>query len=456
MVATPRAPYDETTAPDWDAFVDRWWQRRVVVFRAASPIVLGDAFTSALAAGRRQLADTYDAGARRAAQFSIDGQQQAFVAPWLPIAADRDFAGYADRLAGPLAGRRHALMISRFHAHDIALWSALRAHFAPLWQRIGLPLTGAITTLFHGDYEATPTGVHKDRFATMMFALAGRKRMRFWPARPWREPVSTITRYDAYLATSFAVEVGPGDVLYWPSSYYHVGESVGGIATSANIGIPIDEHRPAYDIDDLVSGANHDLDLPEAERRRGRLATGRSSALVRGALSATGELAPRLPPALRCALDDLQRVTAPAETAARQHALWLARRSAGGFEPPPPPGPRRRLHDGDRVHGDRAFPVLLAAARGPAAPGEHTRGWLCAASGRTLPVIPHPAVPALFAALGSGRPLRVGDLLLPFGARTAAIRRLLEQLVALHALGRLAGRATAATRRRSRSSPSSR
>jgi hypothetical protein len=51
-------------------------------------------------------------------------------------------------------------------------------------------------------------------------------------------------------------------------------------------------------------------------------------------------------------------------------------------------------------------------------------------------VIAHPAVPALCEALGSGRSLRVGDLLLPFGARAPAIRRLLEQLVALHGLTR--------------------
>jgi hypothetical protein len=332
--ARRRGSHDEATRLDWDELVARWWERRVVVFRGVgAPFTRPDTFACAVAAGRHQLGQTYDLGARRDAQFSIEGQPQAFVAPWLPVARDRSLAGYAARLAGALGDRRHALVISRFHGHAHAVGAAARAMFAPLWQRIGLPVTGAITTLFHGDYEATPTGVHKDRFTTMLFALAGRKRMRFWPARPWTEPVSTVTRYDAYLATSFAVEVGPGDVLYWPSSYYHVGETAGGVSTSVNIGIPIDDHRAAYVIDALVSS--------------GRALRG--SPLVRGAITASGrrssQLPPRLPPALAAALAELQRRTAPGPLATRTRALWHARHAAGGFEPMPPRRPaatRRR------------------------------------------------------------------------------------------------------------------
>lgn len=336
--ARRRGTHDEVTRLDWDELVARWWERRVVVFRGVgAPFTLPDTFACAVAAGRHQLGQTYDLATRRDAQFSIEGQPQAFVAPWLPVARDRSFAGYAARLAGALGDRRHALVISRFHSHAYAVWSAARAMFAPLWQRIGLPLTGAITTLFHGDYEATPTGVHKDRFTTMLFALAGRKRMRFWPVRPWTEPVSTITRYDAYLATSFAIEVGPGDVLYWPSSYYHVGEAAGGVATSVHIGIPIDDHRAACVIDELVSGPGDGAGLPEAARRRGRLAP-RHGALVRGALTTSDRLPPHLPAPLAAALAELQRRTAPRATLARTRALWRARQEAGGFEPVPPPG----------------------------------------------------------------------------------------------------------------------
>jgi 50S ribosomal protein L16 3-hydroxylase len=339
--ARRRGTHDEVTRFDWDELVARWWERRVVVFRGVgAPFTLPDAFAAAVAAGRRQLGRTYDLAARGDVRFSIDGQSQAFLAPWVPVARDRDFTGYAARLAGALGDRCHALIISRFHSQAHAMWAAERAMFAPLWQRVGLPLTGAITTLFHGDYEATPTGVHRDRFTTLLFALAGRKRMRFWPVRPWTEPVTTMTRYDAYLATSFAVEVGPGDVLYWPSSYFHIGESAGGMSTSVNVGIPIDQHRAAYVIDDLVPGTGDGADLSEAERRRDRLAP-RHGPLVRGALAGDPRwqrLAPRLPPPLAAALAELQRRTAPRTLAAHTRARWRAQQAAGGFEPVPAPG----------------------------------------------------------------------------------------------------------------------
>ncbi len=145
----------------------------------------------------------------------------------LPTDEDGSFDAYDARLAARLDGRRHALVVNGFHAFDPALWSRERAFFDPLWRAVGLPLTGAITTLFHGTYEHSPVGVHKDRFATFMFGLRGRKRMRFWPRRPWDEAVSTKTDYARHTAASVYADVGPGELLYWPADYYHVGESAG-------------------------------------------------------------------------------------------------------------------------------------------------------------------------------------------------------------------------------------
>ncbi len=150
---------------------------------------------------------------------------------------------------------RYALVVHAFHAFHAGQWERQRAFFEPLWERTGLPLSGAITTLFHGNYEHTPVGVHKDRFATFLYALEGRKRMRFWRERPWTAPVTTVLDYQPHLAASFTAEPEPGDLLYWPADYYHVGESVdGGAATSVNVGVPREAHRAVYDVDDLLLG----------------------------------------------------------------------------------------------------------------------------------------------------------------------------------------------------------
>src|SRR5262249_51963985 len=117
-------PYDEATELDWDRFVAGWWERRVVVFRApcAMPFPLAAVFAWPAEAGRRQLGAAYDVAARRATQFSIEEQQEAFVEPWLPVTGDGDFAGYAARLAAALGGRRHALVSSRLHGNSFAVW----------------------------------------------------------------------------------------------------------------------------------------------------------------------------------------------------------------------------------------------------------------------------------------------------------------------------------------------
>ena len=200
--------------------------------------------------------------------------------------------------------------------------------YSGLWDRVGLPLSGAITTLFHGSYEHSPVGVHRDRFATFMFGLKGRKRMRFWDERPWTEPVSSVLDYERHLGTSFTAEVGPGDLLYWPANYYHVGESATGQpATSVNIGVPRADHHASYDLDDVLGGTDD----------------GASSGVM---FAPDGDF-PRAWADCLANLRDHLRVDRAGE-------LSLRHRTAGGFRPVPTgeAGPARRRRRTSRGRGD--------------------------------------------------------------------------------------------------------
>lgn len=232
---------------DWDEFVELHWDRRPVHYRGVgvAPFDQTSTFRAAVGAAPVDV------------RLTLDQVRQSAPQPWLPVASDGSWDGYQRRMAVILPDRRHALMINRFHRFDRAMWNRERDFYSELWKRVGLPLDSAITTLFHGDYEHSPVGVHKDRFATFMFPLRGRKRMRFWADRPWSEPVSTQADYASYLEMSFAVDVEPGDVLYWPSRYYHVGETTGA-ATSINVGVAREEHLTAYEIDDIVAVSSAD------------------------------------------------------------------------------------------------------------------------------------------------------------------------------------------------------
>ncbi|WP_141593041.1 cupin domain-containing protein [Myxococcus sp. AB056] len=425
---------------DWDTFVTRYWNQRPVLYEATgvNPFMDTDVFDAALGASRGAMAPPTALEARTDVQFTIDQGQPVQLGPWLPRDTDGSLDGYDSRLADALGTRRYALIISLLHSHGFGLWSRERAFFSDLWRRVGLPLSGGITTLFHGNYEHSPVGVHLDRFTTFLFAIRGRKRMRFWARRPWSMPVTTLVDYAPYLAKSFTAEVGPGDILYWPASYYHVGESASrDVATSVNVGIPVTGHQARYDVEDLVGPGRGN-----AARARD---TARGRALVPGVLDGDGVLPRELPAALRQAANTLRENSRDARTQAHIRTLWLNRRSAGGFEPPPPPARRRPLEDTDILQGNKSFPILLEKTG---------TGWCCSANGNTLHVsgLRQP-VNKLVATLNTARTVSVGELLHPFPSRgdlplralkplpatRAGMRRMLEILLTFRAI-QLAGR----------------
>jgi hypothetical protein len=406
---------------DWDRFAATHWDRRPVKI-----LDIGRApfLASAVLRAASQAADA--ASAVPYAQFTIERAQQDDPRPALPRAGERDLDAYARRLAAVAGGRRHALIVNRLHGFDAALWRRERDWFAPLWARVGLPSGSAITTWFHGDYEHSPVGVHKDRFATFMFVLAGRKRMRFWPRRPWREAVATVVDYAALLPTSFAVEVGPGEALYWPASHYHVGETAGeGAATSVNVGIPRCEQARRYDLEDL---------LPRAPLRIVMPASWPVSALVSVPIDAERDCAAAAPAVWRAAASALRRRCAHRARSLRVRQVSLARAGAGGFEPLPPPAPRPILRPGDRLTRVPGARLLWSAA--PGAPV------LVGADGHVAETaLSAAAVAALIARLDDGRGHALRDLLRLVQGPDArrALRDLLSHLVAARALRRRRG-----------------
>ncbi|MFD8478429.1 JmjC domain-containing protein [Kitasatospora sp. NPDC059673] len=408
----------------WDEFTALYWDRRPVLIKAAlpAPFELREVFAATTLGTRPPGAYLMPPNA----QFAVGRFQQSEPANWFPRSGDGSFDGYRRRLDAELAAfsreRRYALVVHAFHAFHAGQWERQRAFFEPLWERTGLPLSGAITTLFHGNYEHTPVGVHRDRFATFLFALAGHKRMRFWRERPWTEPVTTKLDYQAHLATSFTAEPEPGDLLYWPANYYHVGESVdGAVATSVNVGVPREAHRAVHDVDDLLLGRAADAMVdPDAALVRLPAAT---APLSVPELPADGAL----PEALEQTLRVFQAYRDPDRMRDRVASVSLRDLSASGLCPVPPPEPLRPLDDGTVV---RVRARVLYEPVGGAL--------LCAANGHLLrSALTRQQAEPLLRRLAGRKPVPVGELLagLPDAARADA-RDLLEALESFRALTR--------------------
>ncbi|MEU6718916.1 cupin domain-containing protein [Nonomuraea sp. NPDC046802] len=390
---------------DWDIFVDRFWDQRPVLYKNIDSVPFAEAevFETAVLGSR----PPHPLAVPGNVQFLVRRRQQTRPRDYLPELSDRTFDGYERRMAERLHGQRYALVVHRFHAFSHPLWTRAQRFYAGLWERVGQPTHTAGSTMFHGSYEHSPVGVHQDRFATFMFCVRGSKRMRFWAERPWSDPVHTVLDYQPYLASSFVAEVEPGDLLYWPSRYYHVGESAGDApATSVNVGIPRREHRPYYEIKDLFRGTR-----PEG-----------SAPLFTPDAGPDGRLGGELPTALADAVDAFAEHLSRDRFAERATDLALRVGTAGGFWPTQAPAALRPLDDDTPV---RACAPLLAA------PGDGARR--CAANGNlTSGTITAEAL-AVLDRLNAGEVVRAGDLPAP---QRAEVRHLLQELESLRAVTR--------------------
>lgn len=398
---------------DWTVFVERYWDRQPVLFQRVepAPFVEEEAFPATVHAQGPNRDDAIPIHVR----LTIERKQQTTSGGYLPVDTDQSFDDYERRIADQLDGLRYAVIVNALHAFDFPLWTRERDFFAPLWERIGLPVTGAITTLFHGTYEHSPVGVHKDRFATFMFGLRGRKKMRFWPNRPWTQPVTTVLDYQPYLPESFAAEVGPGNLLYWPSTYYHVGENAGTTpATSVNVGIPREGHSVGYELDEILVDRDP---ATLANTRSGVLALlpAVTASLSFPASGPDGLLSSVLPAAFEEALGLYREL----EWDDRLTIVSLRKWTAGGFQPVPSPAPLRSLADDDVIYGDPRWPM------------EFTSNGACAVNGHAWPTeLSLDTLRHVREALQSGQPIRVGNL-------PPECRRLLQRLESFCGIGRL-------------------
>lgn len=385
---------------DWDRFVEHYWDRQPVLYRnvATPPFAEEEVFATAAAACQADEAALLPSHI----QFVVDKRQELSVSQRLPLASDKNFASYAQRVKELVSDRRYALMVNGFHSFGFDMWARQRDFYQPLWQRIGLPLTTAITTLFHGDYEHSPVGVHRDRFTTFMYVLSGTKRMRMWPEQPWDHDATTVVDYDEFRPGSMAAEVGPGQLLYWPSTYFHVGETVSDVpATSVNVGVPIENHQARYELTELFVDATADTLIDATDQVRRALPAVDEAVMApgpdqHGMLSSVPDL---LPSARR----RFEQQVAELAAGARPKAMSLARYTAAGFTMVPPQRTAEPPTDDQTVRHDSRFPILWADSGG--------RRWYGANGHSVATNVSTDTHEAVIGPLLSGQPRRVGDLL---------------------------------------------
>lgn len=159
----------------------------------------------------------------------------------LPLREDGTMEGFLARVDKWLGGKRFGLTLNRCHTQHWGHWQQMTSFLSGLHEVLGVPLFGCDPAIFLGNYRYTPFGIHKDDLHVFSFVVEGQKTLSFWPFQSLvrrdevprdpqliDKPGCVIVRDPAdeeqLLSQATLLHGEPGDLMYWPASYWHRAE----------------------------------------------------------------------------------------------------------------------------------------------------------------------------------------------------------------------------------------
>ncbi len=234
--------------PFWSQFAREHWEKKPALLRqpfGRSFLAPAEMFQAVLAAGEAYRRDR----ASVPLDFYVEhARKTGTLDQYLPVAAEQNLDDYAARLSAQLRGRRFALIIEHIQAQAPEFWLRCRQFLGGLDEAVPTAGVNRKATVFIGDYGMTPSGLHVGTSGNFKFIVSGRKRLRLWPSEYFRgkKGVNHTKQIEPFLADAITLEGEPGDVIYWPSDQWHVGEALGGLAVSVSLAVFVHSRaRPA-------------------------------------------------------------------------------------------------------------------------------------------------------------------------------------------------------------------
>jgi hypothetical protein len=317
----------------------------------------------------------------------------------LPTAADGGLAGYLERLEGQFGDQPYLLTIRRVHAASRWVWKQAARFLVPLYDATGVLPGDVEVVAFAGRYPFTSAGIHRERSGVFVWMIEGSKDILVWPPQAQARLPLASARYRDAVASARRLRCAPGRLVYWPSFYWHVGES----PAAPSVGLHLCLVEPPPEPGNLLAAAFAEAShVPgPADPGIAGAGSGRDKGLGWQA-SAPRELG--LSAAHQAAVAELIRVGRdPAIVSDKLTADWLRRRTGLGFTVPPPRFATAPLAGTSVVARDSVLPIVLA-------PRDAVTSW-CAADGRAARLRTAAALAELIRRLNTGRPLPVHDAL---------------------------------------------
>lgn len=130
--------------------------------------------------------------------------------------------------------QKFGMIINESERYSEKLSQNIAFKLKPLLKKMGMPTEGIIFTLFIGNYDSTPLGIHTDMPGknVMHFHLGpGRKTMYNWDTTEYEDLVGeekyNNQNVEKYLPHAKKYVFGEGDMYFMPEDIYHVGTQEG-------------------------------------------------------------------------------------------------------------------------------------------------------------------------------------------------------------------------------------
>jgi 50S ribosomal protein L16 3-hydroxylase len=410
----------------WSHFIEHYWDKRPFVIKQpfASPIANSEDIMSGLKNARDRFRATDPE--TRTRFYTEDGfrSENIQLKDYLPDTTDLSVAEYFQQTNQKLGGRGFVVIVNDFQMHSARIWYRTREFLRELVTR--MPMLTADAVLFLGNYEKTPLGIHADEYTIFLFVVDGRKKIYLWPEQYFRDRFDERRDLDFQILRKDAItlEGEVGDVLFWPSSYWHVGESVGGLSVTLSLGLmPVDPGQQVWDhlrsnMDAIVGNALY----PDG---------------ASGYLTEASNRQETISKVFKLATNVLRNTGRDPNFGMNLEGALLNRLTGGGFKKLPPPLPLKTLSDGDFVRGCPAYPIVWV----PTA-DQHI---VCSANGHSFTIPADSQVIKMLDQLNGGEALLVRDLIekyagtrewdgVEFVANPEGIRAVLSKLYSLRGL----------------------
>ena len=421
-VETP--PGYELPESFWKTFVESHWEQQPRKFAGlfeTSIVSEDELFQAVLSKPERVKSDRF-----WATEVTTDGPTKYKQIPlemFGPKATDESLTGFFDRTAKGFKDRKFGINIHHLQLASPELWFRSREFVHGLAEVTGqLPTQRWDIDTFFGTYEATPFGIHQDNASVFAFGIRGNRTYYAWPDEYFEKGDPALHNPDVqaiepHLKHAIRMDIGPGDVAYWPSSHWHIvtsdGEPSAVVQVSAYFGTNLSDIVAQHVRKHLAKQLDQDFQK-----------TFRLTDEQQHASAATDELSPELK-------DASDRLTGLVSDGVIQHSLkkyWLRLRSADGFDPVPAADGTASLESDAEFQVNPRFPIRWMED------GEQLR---IAANGLVHTVADDPSIRHVVDVLNSGQPFTI-DHLVETVAETSvdasSVQDFVEKLIRLRAV----------------------